>query len=945
MLRIYAQNVGANVARYFTEGLEHNDYYTKEALTPGVWVGSGSELFGLSGKVERDHFLSLLLNRYPDTDTRITPRDKSNRRTGYDISFHAPKSVSVMFGLTGDMRILEAFERAVKQSIPGLESKLQVRVRRDGANEDRDAPSLVGAMFTHFTARPVNGDADPHLHAHVFALNMAYDDIEHRWKAGQFGKMKANAPGMEQAFHYALRSEMVLLGYDVDPESLRADLTAVPKELSDTFSQRTKQIDSVAKEMGLYDPKAKDSLGAKTRERKQSKQSLRELQHDWAARAGPVLVDRLTSARDKSHENKERWNRLNDELSQTVERMQRASGESSTTREGRTGESPSAVTNTRPEATAADTSTRPEMTPEELNRVVRDCLQTSTTVRLTHVVGECLRRSKLRLNVTQLERQILSLPDVLHKEVGQSIEVTNREALEAERRLVQTAREGRASMGPLASGVPAPANKAISEYNSRVLRELFASQDPITLVKMSGAGRRDGLKKLAIDAVDLSNHACVVVSPTTNGARESERELGRKDVCTVQRFVKDDQLQFKLLGPDHGAVIWVEDAARVGVRQLNDLCEVAEKRRARIVLCGDEQLVRAHDRTNALRLLREEAGLKSAELRAWNQPPRKSRRFAERLREGNVDAALNELRGVNHYRVMHAEACVLTATVRRFEKSLEFAKSSLAVVATDVQARRVNQAIRKLLRREGYVNGPDRSVLQLTVVPEPLMGKKHANIKRGMVVDFSRSCPGFRPGERARVLGTDPLGGVWVRKRGLAPTRISPAYRDRFAVSQASRTHIAEGDLIRITRNVRDNFKRQLRTGSIRRVAGFVPLSGDIILDGGYVLRRKFGHFEHAYATSIRRSAGRTADFIALGLDGKEIGFVTRDRLTTLAESSRQRFELLTNSGEKMESQLRRASTHVSAIEIEEEHQLRVQRMHEKQNAEGQRRRVQHAPR
>ena len=60
---------------------------------------------------------------------------------------------------------------------------------------------MIWAEFVHFTARPVNGIPDPHLHAHCYTFNTTWDEVEKKWKAGRFRDLKADAPYFEAAFH------------------------------------------------------------------------------------------------------------------------------------------------------------------------------------------------------------------------------------------------------------------------------------------------------------------------------------------------------------------------------------------------------------------------------------------------------------------------------------------------------------------------------------------------------------------------------------------------------------------------------------------------------------------------------------------------------------------------------------------------------------------------
>jgi len=106
-----------------------------------------------------------------------------------NFNFHVPKSVSLLYGLTQDERILDAFRASVDETMQDMESEVKTRVRKGGKNEDRIAGNMIWGEFIHTTARPVNGIPDPHLHAHCFVFNAIFDNAEGRWKAAQFGDL------------------------------------------------------------------------------------------------------------------------------------------------------------------------------------------------------------------------------------------------------------------------------------------------------------------------------------------------------------------------------------------------------------------------------------------------------------------------------------------------------------------------------------------------------------------------------------------------------------------------------------------------------------------------------------------------------------------------------------------------------------------------------------
>jgi conjugative relaxase-like TrwC/TraI family protein len=180
MLRIVAHKSAAGTLRYYTEGLAREDYYSEKQEIIGQWHGMAAELLGLKGDVKRDAFAALAENRHPETGKPLTPRTKAERRVGYDLNFHAPKSLSILHALTGDDRIVTAFRSAVAETMTEIEALTATRVRRSGAQSERFTGNLAWAEFVHFTARPVDGFPDPHLHVHAFTFNATHDAVEGR---------------------------------------------------------------------------------------------------------------------------------------------------------------------------------------------------------------------------------------------------------------------------------------------------------------------------------------------------------------------------------------------------------------------------------------------------------------------------------------------------------------------------------------------------------------------------------------------------------------------------------------------------------------------------------------------------------------------------------------------------------------------------------------------
>ena len=109
-----------------------------------------------------------------------------------------------------------------------MEGEAKCRVRVGGASHDRTVGNLCWAEFVHFSARPVDGECDPSLHAHMVVLNATFDKVEGQWKAGQFRDLKADAPYWQAAFHARLAGKLEITRFSDDlPQSSSDDRVVV----------------------------------------------------------------------------------------------------------------------------------------------------------------------------------------------------------------------------------------------------------------------------------------------------------------------------------------------------------------------------------------------------------------------------------------------------------------------------------------------------------------------------------------------------------------------------------------------------------------------------------------------------------------------------------------------------------------------------------------------
>jgi conjugative relaxase-like TrwC/TraI family protein len=104
------------------QGIE--DYFSGRGEAPGRWVGGGCGGIGVSGRVNRDAFMRAMEGCDPRTGDQLRPSHGRTKVAAFDLTFSAPKSVSVLFAIADERTsaaLLEAHEQAVRAAFAYVE--------------------------------------------------------------------------------------------------------------------------------------------------------------------------------------------------------------------------------------------------------------------------------------------------------------------------------------------------------------------------------------------------------------------------------------------------------------------------------------------------------------------------------------------------------------------------------------------------------------------------------------------------------------------------------------------------------------------------------------------------------------------------------------------------------------------------------------------------------
>lgn len=264
-------------------GLAREDYYLEGGEPTGLWWGRGADSLKLRGVVQRDALRKMLCGFSVHGEKLTQNAGREHRRPGWDLTFSAPKSVSVLWSQANTetrTAIQEAHVEAVKAALDYLESEAGFS-RRGKAGQEVDRAELCFALFEHGTSRA----GDPQLHTHCLVMNVGVrpDGTTGTVVSREFYQHKMTAGAIYRAqLACLLRNQLGL-------ESKRCrtwfELVGVPSSLCDFFSKRRQQIEAKLGELGLETASAAAFATLATRSVKSLVPPRKELFNKWRADA------------------------------------------------------------------------------------------------------------------------------------------------------------------------------------------------------------------------------------------------------------------------------------------------------------------------------------------------------------------------------------------------------------------------------------------------------------------------------------------------------------------------------------------------------------------------------------------------------------------------------------------------------------------------------------
>ncbi|MGV7242802.1 MobF family relaxase [Caballeronia sp. M23-90] len=918
---ITRQSAG-KVVSYYADSAD--DYYAKDGSAM-QWQGRGAAALGLEGAVVQERFRELLDGRI-DSATRIKRSVGSKRlkeRLGYDLTFSAPKGVSLQALVHGDQRIIAAHDRAVAAAIEEAELLAMARSTVNKKTSVEQTKNLVVAKFRHETSR----ELDPDLHTHAFVLNMT-QRANGQWRALTNDGVIHSLNHLGNVYKAALAKELELAGFVLRYDRNGTfDLAHFSEHQISEFSARSRQIEAALALKGLDRASAtqaeKNHAAMATRQRKGAidREAVREI---WKERSDALGIDYVSREwagagnRTFGQESSIKAPQLEKPLAHHADQIVKFGIKSLTERQSIITAKELMDVSLRHGygiLSSEDVRAAIDRASEGGHLIKEEALYTSmnpgketrpnsATPAMSRVewVNSLVRAGKTRDDAVGLVAKGIKQGRLKPGDERFTTHIAQRR----ERDILAIERESRGTVVPRISKEAIAAflsGTTLNAEQSGAVSRIAESRNQYMAVPGFAGTGKSFITKAAKDLMEAHGYRVTTLAPY--GSQKKALEAEGLDARTLQSFLRAKDKKI-----DGDTIVFVDESGVIPARQMHETMKAIQEAGARVVFLGDtaqtkaieagkpfDQLMKAGMQTTRMTVIQRQKDpelLKAVELAAVGQ----SRESLAHV------SAISEIREASErYRSIVAAYAGLDRNERA---------QTLVITGTNDSRKKINHGIQEALGLSG--TGQDYPLLNRLDTTQA--ERRHSKYyEKGAIIIPERDyhC-GLKRGEQYTVLDTGPGNRLTVHDSEGEVLQFSPARTTQLSVYSVEQTEIAAGDQIKITRN---DAEKDLANGDRFTVKHI--RDGEISLEGNgreVTIDARMPMFVGlAYASTVHSAQGLTCDTVLINLETKS-RTTAQDVYYVAVSRARHEALIFTDDGKKLGEAVSRESSKTAALEL-----------------------------
>lgn len=845
-----------------------DDYYRDKGHAPTAWVGKGAEALGLRGEVATPQAEATLEGRLPNGE-RVGGDD---HRPGWDLTFSAPKSVSVAAYVYGDDRLIAAHDEAVREALAFVEREVAAtRIREDGEIRTEATGNLVIATYRHDVSR----EGEPDLHTHGGVMNVTQSS-DGQWRSLESKPLYRIQTEAGAVYRAALARKCERLGWTTEKTQAGKhpsfELKEVGKAERELFSSRSKQIEAELEKLGL------------TRETATSEQKQIAALNTRRAKQELDRANLLTSWRDQS----------------------RAAG---------------FEPGQRPEPREIGRAEYGRRADDAVHKAVEHLSERETRFTEKQIVTEARKIGMGSIDDRDIKAAIERAADrhdlartttrqfdIVTGQKQMQAGFTTRDAQQIELRML--AHAGRVAGAVRPAMVREQAEQAgqrqeektgfkFSQAQAEATRAVLTGNDRITLIQgYAGTAKTTSVLAASAAALRGCGYEVVALAPTHSAAKTLGDSIGSESQ-TVAKFLNSQHQ------PAAGGqrVYIVDEASMLSARDMEKL--LARAQDGRLIMVGDVKQLGSVEAGAAFRQLQADSGLKTQVLDEI------VRQRNDELKAAVYDAIRGDARGALEkvqVRELDTRQERVQAIARDYTSFSREEREKTIVIAPGRDDRReINDAVCAELKSRGEL-GESR---EIQVLARKDMTRQEASRSANYVVgDYVQAgrdyqSLGLKKGELARVVMVDvdknrlTIETVHGKRKEINPSKFT-----KLQAFEQRALHVAEGDRL-VNRENTD----KLKNGSTLHVEK-VTSTHILAKDGSGKLHKldiTANHkLDHGYAQTGHEAQGRTCQNVLIHAESTRVNLQTQQNSYVALSRSTDNATVYTDSREKLADQIER---------------------------------------